>query len=547
LWDPETEQWSTLSSMAVRRLYHSTAILLPDGRVISAGGGQPAASGGDTDHLDMEYFSPPYLFKGARPVVTSAPETVSWGQSFAIQTAAAASIAKVHLIGLGATTHTNNMDQRLCRLAFTPGAGSIQATAPASANLAPPGFYMLFVVNQAGVPSVGRMIRVAPPATAVPAAPTNLTAAAGSSSRIELSWKDNANNEDGYKVERATGGAAFAQAALVGANAVSYSDRGLAASTAYRYRVRAYNSTGNSAYSNNASATTPAGPTPGSGTGLTARYYNETDLMNGLQVVRTDPTLDFDWHDHSPDPTIEPDTFSARWTGQIEALYTEMYTFTTTSDDGIRVWVNGTPVIDNWTDHAPTDDSGSIALAAGQKVDIKVEYYESAGGAVAKLFWSSKSQEKQIVPTSQLYSEIAPGKGLKGSYFKKPNFKALKLTRTDPTINFDWGTRSPARGIGKDKFSIRWTGFIVPTTTGEHTFYTTSDDGVRLTLHGKQVISNWTRHTATEDSASVTLQAGVKVPVVLEFFDKTGPATIKLSWSSASVTKEIIPQSQLYR
>ena len=92
------------------------------------------------------------------------------------------------------------------------------------------------------------------------------------------------------------------------------------------------------------------------------------------------------------------------WTGQIEPLYTETYTFQTSTDDGVRLWVDGQLIIDKWLDQAATAHTGSIALVAGQKVDIRMDYYENAGGATAQLAWSSPSQALQIVPQSQLYS-----------------------------------------------------------------------------------------------------------------------------------------------
>jgi hypothetical protein len=100
------------------------------------------------------------------------------------------------------------------------------------------------------------------------------------------------------------------------------------------------------------------------------------------------------------------DTFSVCWTGQVQPLYSETYTFKTTSDDGVRLWVNGQQIIDNWTNHAPTDDTGTIALSAGVKYDITLEYYENGGGAVIQLYWSSASQAEEIIPQMQLYSSV---------------------------------------------------------------------------------------------------------------------------------------------
>jgi hypothetical protein len=163
LWDPATGAWTKMASMTEHRLYHSAAALLPDGRVLSTGGGRPKADNGGTDHLTAEFYSPPYLFSGARPTVTSAPSEASHGASITITTPDAAGITKVTLIGLTTVTHSFNMGQRFSSLSFSNVGGSLVATIPANPNLLAPGYYMLFILNGAGVPSVGRMIRILPP------------------------------------------------------------------------------------------------------------------------------------------------------------------------------------------------------------------------------------------------------------------------------------------------------------------------------------------------------------------------------------------------
>jgi hypothetical protein len=164
-WNPSTEQWTPLARQTHYRLYHSTALLLPDGRVLSVGSGQPAATG-LTDDFTAELFSPPYLFKldgtaAARPVISGAPISVTYGATFSVGISSAAAIAKVTWIRLSAVTHSTNMNQRLNYLGFTATSGStLSITAPASANLAPPGDYMLFVVDGNGVPSVAKIVRI---------------------------------------------------------------------------------------------------------------------------------------------------------------------------------------------------------------------------------------------------------------------------------------------------------------------------------------------------------------------------------------------------
>jgi hypothetical protein len=165
LWNPATETWTTLASASVPRLYHSSAMLLPDGRVVTNGG---------DGYTDVEVFSPPYLFKGARPTMSGVPASIGWGQRFTVQSPEAASISKVTLIRLGSPTHAFDMNQRLNLLQFTRGTGTVDITTPANANLAPPGHYMLFIVNGNGVPSVGSIVQIsgtAPPPPPPPAAP----------------------------------------------------------------------------------------------------------------------------------------------------------------------------------------------------------------------------------------------------------------------------------------------------------------------------------------------------------------------------------------
>ena len=166
LWNPTTGQWRTLAAEQVTRQYHSTALLLPDGRVLSSGGGIC----GTCDQVgylakNVQVFSPPYLFQAdgtpaPRPVIGSAPSSIGYGGAFDIGTANPAAITKVALIRLGAVTHSDNMEQRYVPLTFTRGATSLTATGPANANVAPPGPYMLVIVDTNGVPSVAKMISV---------------------------------------------------------------------------------------------------------------------------------------------------------------------------------------------------------------------------------------------------------------------------------------------------------------------------------------------------------------------------------------------------
>jgi glucose/arabinose dehydrogenase len=145
----------------------------------------------------------------------------------------------------------------------------------------------------------------------------------------------------------------------------------------------------------------------GTGDGLRAEYFNNQNLTDRV-FTRVDPTINSNWGLGTPNSQIDADTFSVRWTGEIEARYSETYTFNTRSDDGVRLYVDGQLLIDQWNDHAATNHTGSIFLQAGIRYDIRVEYYENRLDAEMRLRWSSASQGFEVVPTSQLYSADAP-------------------------------------------------------------------------------------------------------------------------------------------
>ena len=143
----------------------------------------------------------------------------------------------------------------------------------------------------------------------------------------------------------------------------------------------------------------------GNGGGLRGLYYDNTDF-SALRVSRLDGPINFDWGTGSPDGSVGADAFAVRWTGQVQPRYSQTYTFYTTTDDGVRLWVNGVLLIDHWTDQGGTEWSGAVALTAGQKYDIRMDYYENGGAAAAQLRWSSPSQVKQLIPLAQLYRPV---------------------------------------------------------------------------------------------------------------------------------------------
>jgi len=157
LWNPATGAWTSLATASVVRVYHSTTVLLADGRVLSTGSGD---GGGVTQQYNYEIFSPPYLFKGTRPTYNLGTNAMHYGSAFTVATPNAASIRKVTIIRLASSTHAFDMGQRLNTLTFQAAADgqSLTVTPPASGRIAPPGPYMLFILNDKGVPSVAQTV-----------------------------------------------------------------------------------------------------------------------------------------------------------------------------------------------------------------------------------------------------------------------------------------------------------------------------------------------------------------------------------------------------
>lgn len=460
---------------------------------------------------------------------------------------------------------------------------------------------------------------------------------------------------------------------------------------------------------------------PSAGDGLTGEYYNSIDLSGTAVLTRIDPMVDFSWGTGTPGSPVNADIFSVHWSGQVLPCYTETYTFRTRSDDGIRLWVDGVSIINNWTYHGPTYDTGTIALEAGKHYSIVLEFFENYGGAVAELEWSSASLPMEFIPESQLMSDMAStdyepssisadvsitlplvtiftlsgggpycfgsdviqfsldgsetdvtyqlyadgvalgsavvgtgvslvfpevtsegtytvianhntngcsasmdssaivyditpsapavgtvtqptcmvstgsvvlsglpspweifqtpgdtsyygegnsttisqlelgtynfavatsdnGTGLLGEYYNNLDLSGSPvLTRTDTTVDFDIGGSSPASPVvNVDAYSVRWSGQVRALYDEVYTFGTQSDDGIRLWVDGTQVINNWTDHSSTYNSGTITLEADMKYDIVLEFYESTGSSLAQLSWSSVSQAQEIIPKVQLF-
>ncbi len=290
--------------------------------------------------------------------------------------------------------------------------GAPNAT-PISANVAPggnasipvsftapttPGSYSVVMqMNSASYVSFGQQVSLSinvvnpiPVITTQPASVTKdpgqtatFTVAVSSATTASYQWKKNGVNISG------------ATASTLTLSSVQLSDAGF-------YTVVVSNAGGSVTSSQAQLVVTATAVAVGTGGGLRGLYYNNTDF-SALRLSRLDGPISFDWASGAPVSGVGADAFSVRWTGQVQPRYSQTYTFYTTTDDGVRLWVNGVLLIDHWTGQSATEWSGSIALTAGQKYDIQLDYYENTGSALAELRWSSASQVKALIPATQLY------------------------------------------------------------------------------------------------------------------------------------------------
>lgn len=249
-----------------------------------------------------------------------------------------------------------------------------------------------------------------------------------------------------------------------------------------------------------------------------AQYFPNRYLSGTPTLTRPEPApLDHDWGTGGPGGGIGVDGFSARWQGTFD-FQAGTYTFVATADDGIRVLVDGTSVINAWRDQAPTTYEGDITLAAGPH-SVKVEYYENTGGALARLYWYLKPQLGQY----------------RAEYFNNRTLSGIpKATYVESApISYNWGIGGP-ESTSVDSFSIRWTGDFA-FVSASYTFIAYSDDGVRLWVDGALVIDQWHDQAPTEYRATRTMTAGVH-RVRVEYYEHTGGALIQVRWVSGSTT-----------
>ncbi len=257
---------------------------------------------------------------------------------------------------------------------------------------------------------------------------------------------------------------------------------------------------------------------PAAVTGWRGEYYRTRDLTGVTKICRDDATIDFDWGSGSPGAVIPADDFSVRWT-RTTTFDAGTYTFTKGSDDGMRVYIDGTALIDDWVEQSYDGPvTTTQALTQGSHT-VVVEYYERGGVARATFSWTK-------VATSTCPSTIT---GWKGEYFSNKTLSGSPfLCRDDASIAFNWGTGAPISGMPADDFSVRWTGNLY-FTAGWYVFTVGSDDGMRVYYDGTLVIDQWYDRPYTS-SKTWTYVPGGWHKLVVEYYERGGYAQATLVW-----------------
>lgn len=251
---------------------------------------------------------------------------------------------------------------------------------------------------------------------------------------------------------------------------------------------------------------------------FTAKYFDNTSLSGTPVLTRQDPNINFDWGNASPDPSLPNDGFSVRWT-KTQWFGAGRYEFTSIADDGVRLYIDGKRVINQWQGPANTEFSHIADFGEG-KHTIQMDFVEYGGGAVAALSWDSVLDQPSDAYRAQ-YWNMPPGvNAIPGT--------SPQLARDEDEIDHDWGDGSPGDGIGVHRFAARWTRTL-SVAPGDYEFAATADDGVRLYVDGVRVIDQWIDQAPTTYRTTVTLDGGPH-KLVMEYYENGGGALARLRY-----------------
>jgi hypothetical protein len=256
---------------------------------------------------------------------------------------------------------------------------------------------------------------------------------------------------------------------------------------------------------------------PADDPGWWAEYYANPGLYDSPALTRYEGNIDYDWGRGAPAPGLPADHFSVRWT-RTTHFNTGAYKICVTVDDGVRVWVDGHLIIDQWKVQGATTYCAGQQLSAGDHT-LQMAYFENTESALAKLRWAAGDGPPSDpmpphppapppMPPNQPAPQPPQHGGWAGQYYNNKDLSGSPaLTRTEADLRFDWGLGSPAASLPVDDFSARWTR-DVHFPAGTYSFFAKTDDGVRLWVDGSLIIDSWHDQPATTRSGTHTLSAG---------------------------------------
>ena len=297
-------------------------------------------------------------------------------------------------------------------------------------------------------------------------------------------------------------------------------------------------------------------------------FYNDTKLEDGV-LARKDSDIAYNWGNQPPSTGLKANNWSSLMGAYVMAPKTGDYSIGVNYNDGVRIWLGGKKIVDDWTDWvacpngpAATCDNANMVKKRAAKVHmeqgkvypLRVEYYDVSNRAILKMFWKIPGGTTgDIIPKTAFFTTYNPnpahgtGTGLLGMYYSGSDFNNYVFYRKDATVNFDWKLDAPRKDMAVDNFSAKWNGKIRPRFSEEYTFSVTAKDGVKVWVNNEVVIDQY--HDVLQPTTwtgKISLGAGKVYPIQIEYYNSQGAASMSLKWKSPSEKLAVVPYTDLY-